>query len=368
MKHFFLFALFLLVCACKQKPNKETRVDIPEEVIEQKILPPLEPGNISYKNKNPFGATIELTGTQLVDDSVIWKVRESKMIIKNNHLIISNRQEYPFMLFGLPDGQFLRYGKGKMGQGPDEYNFPVFVPTTDTTLLCYIYESTNRKMYRFLPTGDIVYYPFEFDKTLKINDNQFVNIAPDDFMYVKISDTGKSIFRTTGIGDSVITRKIYDLGLNPRRKGFANYIGDFVVNPKQNRMAYAYKYFKVIKFMDLEAQTVRTIDFEREQFDDGTNYIADGLDSNVTHYWGASAGEDYVYFLYSGRKPADVWRDNNKKEYYIFVEQYDWNGNPVHTYKLDRWGYFCVDESNKQIYLASTNDDDPIFVFTIPEL
>jgi len=117
--------------------------------------------------------------------------------------------------------------------------------------------------------------------------------------------------------------------------------------------------------MDLEAQTVKTVNFEREKFDESSLHVANGLDQNVTHYWGACAGNDYVYFLYSGRTPVEVMRENNKGEHYIYVEQYDWNGNPVHKYKLDRWGYFTIDEKNKLIYLASTNDDDPFFTFQL---
>ena len=369
MKKLIFFTILLIICSCKQKKEQGTFVEIVEETIEQKILPPLEPGNVSYKNKNPFGTIIELTGTQLVDDSIVWKVHGTEMIVRNNQMAVYNSQQEPFMQFELPDGKFIRYGNGKMGQGPDEFNYPRLVPTTDSTLLCYIFESTNQKLYQYFPTGEIIRYPFDLDESRRgrYSDKQLVNLSPDDFIYAETSATGKSIFRAVRTGDSIATKEVFNLGLNPGRRAYSNYIGDFVVNPAQNRMAYAYKYFKIIKFMDLEAQTVRTVNFEREEFDDRTNYVADGADNNVTHYWGACAGEDYVYFLYSGRKPVDVVREWSRKQYYIFVEKYDWNGNPVHTYKLDRWGFFCVDEKNNHIYLASTNDDDPFFVFTMPE-
>ena len=367
-----LLILFFFIVACNTGTKK---IEIePDEVVgtvivkEIKHLTPIEPGEISYKNKDPFGGIIELTGSQLIDDSIVFKPREIQMLVKNNQLVVKNLQEYPFMQFDLPDGQFLTYGKGRAGQGPNEFSFPHIFPTTDTTLLCYIFEPVNQKLYTYFPTGDIIPYPFDFNPGMHKNysDKQLVNILPDDFMYVESSSTGKSIFRTIRNDDSITTREIFNLGLNPKRKSWTNYIGDYVVNPKQDRMAYAYKYFKIIKFMDLEAQTVKTVNFEREQFDESTNYVVDGLDKNVTHYWGACAGEDYVYFLYSGRTPYDVSRENSKKNYYIFVEQYDWNGNPVHKYKLDRWGLFTVDEKNNLIYLASTNDDDPFFVFKMP--
>ncbi|MDR1055037.1 MAG: TolB-like 6-bladed beta-propeller domain-containing protein [Prevotellaceae bacterium] len=217
-------------------------------------------------------------------------------------------------------------------------------------------------------------YPFSFSPLSKkalYSDKEIMNLNLHDFIYAETTPVGKSIFRTTAADDSVYVKEIYNLGLDPKMKSGFSYIGDFVANVKQNRMAYAYKYFKIIKFMDLDAQTVRTVNFEKEEFDEGSMHIADGLDNNVTHYWGACAGERYVYFLYSGRSPVVLYRERQrqKEKYkpYIYVEQYDWNGNPVRKYKLDRWGYFTVDESNNKLYLLSTHDDDPLFVFQLLE-
>ncbi|MDR1222844.1 MAG: TolB-like 6-bladed beta-propeller domain-containing protein, partial [Tannerella sp.] len=198
------------------------------------------------------------------------------------------------------------------------------------------------------------------------SNRSLVNIAPDDFIYADDSPTGKSIFRATKEADSIKIHEVFNLALNPKRKSPFSYIGDFVANPGKNRMAYAYKYFKIIKFMDLEAQTVRTVNFEREEFDENSLYKINGLDQNVTHYWGACAQDESVYFLYSGRTPYDVSRENSKNNCYIYVEQYDWNGNPVNKFRLDQWGYFTVDEPDKKIYLFSTNHDDPFFIYDLP--
>ncbi|MDR3262061.1 MAG: TolB-like 6-bladed beta-propeller domain-containing protein [Tannerella sp.] len=364
---FVYYLLCLLISACSHQKEKQAQTlddGNSEQIEEHKELPPLDDGEVFYRNKEPFGETVNLTGTHLDNDTVIFRVRESEMLVKDNQIVLKNGI---FMRFTLPDMRFLGYS-GSLGQGPHEFNSPHITPTSDTTLLCYVFESSNQKLYRLEKSGKLVYCPFTFSKAKQPSghsDKALVNIAPDDFIYAETSATGKSIFRTAKIGDSIQTREIFNLGLNPKRKSWASYIGDFVVNPKLNRMAYAYKYFKIIKFMDMEAQTVKTVNFEREKFDESTLYKVNGLDQNVTHYWGACAGDDYVYFLYSGRTPVDVMRENNRGQYYIFVEQYDWNGNPVHKYKLDHWGYFTVDEKNKLIYLLSTNDDDPFFVFSI---
>lgn len=48
MKKIIFFAILLLICSCKQKKEQETLAEIPEEIVEQKVLPPLESGNVSY--------------------------------------------------------------------------------------------------------------------------------------------------------------------------------------------------------------------------------------------------------------------------------------------------------------------------------
>jgi len=273
-----------------------------------------------------------------------------------------------FLLFRLPDMVFEGF-HGSWGNGPDEFLFPHLVPApNDNSLICYIYESTKDKLYKVDKTGNITPYSFNNNKPLKTQfSNKFiVNIAPNDFIYADNSPTGKSVFRSRIEADTLNVREVFNLALNPNRKSPFNYIGDFAANPDKNRMVYAYKYFKILKFMNLDGDKVRTINFERKEFDESTLYKVDGLDQNVTHYWGACAQEEYVYFLYSGRTPYDVVKDGSKKNYYIYVEQYDWNGNPVNKFKLDQWGLFTVDEANKKIYLMSTNHDDPFFIYELP--
>jgi hypothetical protein len=378
MKKQHLLSLFmgmLLLTGCLSCINrsapKTNNTNAPDATV---TTPPLEAGEVYYKNKTPFGEVVALTGTQLVDETVIFKVRESELLIKDDILVVKNLGGRPLLQFSLPEGKFIQYGHASYGQGPGEFVFPQLVPAEDTALLCYIFESTNQKLYQYRKSGEVAPYPFPLSPLSKkqfYSDKQLVNLHPHDFIYVETAPAGKSIFRTTAAGDSVTVKEVYNLGLDPKMKSGFSYIGDFIVNAKQNRMAYAYKYFKIIKFMDLDAQTVKTLNFEKEQFDESTLRLADGLDQNVTHYWGACAGEHYAYFMYSGRSPVKLFQEQqrlkDKYKYYIYVEQYDWSGNPVRQYKLDNWGYFTVDEPNHKLYLLSTHDDDPLFVFQLPE-
>ena len=78
---------------------------------------------------------------------------------------------------------------------------------------------------------------------------------------------------------------------------------------------------------------------------------------------------------YSDRQICVVARDtfyyadnvsggNGKSDGYIFVEQYDWGGNPVVRYKLDDWGRVVSD--GKRLYQVCYMYDDPLFLYILP--
>ena len=82
---------------------------------------------------------------------------------------------------------------------------------------------------------------------------------------------------------------------------------------------------------------------------------------SYSHYVGISAGDKSVYISYSGRKPEDVRKEWESNIYYEYIEQYDWDGNPEQTYKLDRFGFSTVDEKYGYIYTLTSAFDDPLF-------
>ena len=67
---------------------------------------------------------------------------------------------------------------------------------------------------------------------------------------------------------------------------------------------------------------------------------------------------------YSGRTPLQVSRENGKSDGYLFVEPYDWGGNPGARYNLDHWGRVVSD--GKRLYQVCYMYDDPLFLYTLP--
>lgn len=367
--------ILLLTFSCQshssEKNGTKSNDSIPIQV--ETKLPPLEGGEVFLKNQDPFGEIIELKGEHLIPDTFIFVPKEPRMIVRNNIMIMKifdySKGAQPFLLFQYPEMKFIKK-VGKIGNGPDEFMYADIIPSTDTTLLCYLFEYTNEKLYNLDLNGNFTRSSFKFNSSIKgmfTQKRDIQSLDKNHFIYVDNSKTGKSIFLTSNENDSIIDKEIFSLQLNPKRKSPFTYIGDFGINIQKDRMIYAYKYFKILKFMDIKAETVRTLNYAQSEFNEPSLSIEKSLDNNTTHYGGICASNNYVYCVYIGRTPAVVGKENRKGNRYIFIEQYDWNGNPIKKYKLDKLGYVYVDEERGEILLLSTWDDDPFFRFKLPQ-
>lgn len=339
---------------------------LPETVETVRVFPKLIPGEVEL-NDDCFGDIIELQGLQKTT-STIFEVKETQMLVKDSLLIMANLNSgNMFLVFSLPDFRLVK-SLGKMGRGPDEFQFPKLVPAEHNECLCYIYEQANNHLFALQKDFSIKDLPFKLtggQTKRMINDKQVISFSPNEFIYAESVKGGKAIFDFKVSNDSIRNEMIFNLSFSGSYKSWASYIGDFGANEKKQRAVYAYKYFKRLVFVDLKNNTSHTLIFNADNAKKSNDALAAMSPQNITHYWGMSAQKDHVYVLYSGRSPVDVTKEWSKKEYYIFVEKFDWNGNPVAKYRLNNWGYFCADEQNGKLYMASVNDADPFFEFNL---
>ena len=366
----FYILIVVLFTACNSNKNKtQTSVQQdskqPDEIVFVERFPELTEGEVEL-DESCFGEIIELKGEQKITNE-IFQVRETQLIVKDTFLMVANHNSGNMcMVFSLPDFKLIR-SFGKQGKGPGEFQFPKLVQAEGDECLCYVYESANSHLFSMKKDLTFSELPFKLSDpqiNRSMNDKQIYSFSSTNFVYAESVKSGKAIFDFSIQNDSVQTNLIYNLSFSKGHKSWASYIGDFGANAEKERMVYAYKYFKRLVFIDTKNQKSRTL-----VFDSGEAKKGDALSvmspQNITHYWGMSAQKEFVYVLYSGRSPVDVQKEWGKKQYYIFVEKYDWNGNPIAKYKLDNWGYFCVDEPHQKLYLASVNDAEPFFEFSL---
>jgi len=331
------------------KSDSNTATDTQNQ-ISKPVIPPLEAGEI-HVTDDAFGQTINLTGIPLDTKEII---KPEQLLVKGKFLVTNNqRNDSVFMIFELPDMRCIA-AFGIKGRGPGEFVSPRIVETAEDSILFYIYEMTTEKVYKVSLNHLFPEYYITLPKQSRAwGDKQVVFFDNNTAYYSASTAKGKMIYLFNK--DSLPQEKEFKDIMIPGVKGsWTTYIGDFGTNKNFGRIAYAFKYFKRLKIIDLQTMNERDIIFDSRELDEGHDDIATLEPTNITHFWGMSPNDDYFWMLYSGRTPVNVVRDNRNKNTYIIVEKYDWNGNPVKRYKLDDWGYFCVDEKNETIYLAST--------------
>jgi len=365
-RHLYLFALpFLMSC---NTPN--TRGDIKNaadtaisETAPEVIFPALVPGEVELDEAD-FGEVVELAGTSHPVEQ-IFKVQETNLLVKADTLIIKNRNGNNFfMAYSLPELSYLG-SFGRAGKGPGELNHPSIIAGNIEDFLFSFFD-INGKVYHVNKFFEIVDSEIAFDTKRQLYDpNKICAASEDVYYYVGVAPVAKEIYKYSA-KDSTPETSIKKLSVKGF-KGWASYTGYLGANFGKDRLVFAYKYFKKIVFMDLSGNVERTITFNTETKTEKQSNVATLGPSSVTYYWGLSAQKDYVYLLYSGRTPLEVMDEKKNSTYYIYVEQFDWNGNPIRKFKLDHWGYFCVDDKEENIYLASTDDENPIYSYKLPK-
>lgn len=392
----FLFLLVLFFfSACKHRTEKERAIADTLFVAVEPVCPaepPLVAGSVTL-SEDDFGPLVELSGKQQLfnENGPVFKLSEPEVLIIEGCFLFQNRPAggmvqirkengtttvkpmggeegaLPnfFHWYHLPDFRYMA-SMGQQGNGPGEFIYPHLVQSCKKAPGAYLYETTTSRLYMADTAGTLKPVPVDFQKIKgsTYSNKQIVVAAPDTLYSVDNVRGGKALFRTVLREDSTVTEQIYNLSFSKKHKGWAAYIGDFAMSPSGSRIVYAYKYFRKLLVMDKEARIVRDISFDAEGVDAKDDVKTLGPD-NVTYYWGISATDRYFFLVYSGRTPIKVGQETNKGNGYIFVEQYDWGGNPVARYRLDRWRKVFTDGTT--FYLLCYKYDDPLFLYALPE-
>lgn len=370
MKHlFFCSSLIILsLSACSGKQNTTAGIENetpPADTVAIEIipeLPPLEAGEVFLKGKEVFSEETELTGTHIEEpDTFIFKPVEPTMVIRDSLLIMGCR-DAPFYVFRYPSFTHVKT-IGDRGNGPDEFMLPVAIESLDPAYLCYMLDGYNGNLYGLDSHLEAHFIKKAFDRH-SIWD--YVEHAYPAGEKAILYQMGSNIYRVPLENDSIQREKLYNLRLQ-QSKGIPA-TGALCTNPGRDRMVFAYKYTKIIKFMDMEAKTVRTLNFEQSEFDEKTLTVINGLDANVTHYMQVLPTRDYVYITHSGRTPYVVAAEAQKGNNYMYLEKYDWNGNPVKRYKLhDFCVYNVIDPKTGTLVMTTYYHDDPFVVYHLDE-
>ncbi|MGE0092734.1 MAG: BF3164 family lipoprotein [Bacteroidales bacterium] len=77
-------------------------------------------------------------------------------------------------------------------------------------------------------------------------------------------------------------------------------------------------------------------------------------DESFVGFWNIHTTDDYIYLIFSGK----TLKDHKKHRCGDFIYVYDWEGNPIKSYKINGGIYrFTIDEAQQRIFLITYDQD-----------
>ena len=318
-----LFALALLMAGCGGKPDGATirmsKSDFPKGKIRSIEQIPIEGLEITNRELALFSTKDYLLVTHL-------EFRKGAYLL---HVI--SPSDYRVVAELAP-----------FGEGPDEFHDVRLIPTEENDKICYVLDPMDDRLYILSHDLTLIPHGKRVSDPKAVTSGNFNLFIGQDLMLTTLdSSEGKGIVAINQ-RDSTITG-LLPLHFTKGASGYFYYF-QFAHSFQKRRCAIPFLYHDRIGFFDFDGGHPKFI-----RFGDKTLKTLSAPE-NPMYYYDCFANDRYVFAVYS---PSDYNLQKNRE---TFLEQYDWDGNPIARYELpkDRGLYSgCViNESDTVIYLV----------------
>lgn len=363
MKYIFFLLIFFLSSSCFEKKNYN-EVSLNSEIFG---LPETDFLQID-KMKFPV---IELKGKhQILEDEFVEMKGYAFLQKSDSFLIFMNanaRKDHICLVYSLPDFKFHKK-IFKYGYGPEEFS-RIRVRFNDTSNkkgnrgylydLNYCNYYSIDKDFKLVKTKEFTNFEFEFIEPYFLNDTTI-------YYTNKAEQKGANIYRTS-ISSGYPGNPLIDLQILPDVDFFYTYRIDYAINENKNRIMYGYYFFNEVRVHDLNGNLLRKVigpDKNRHINSNDMDMWLDNMDRK-NYYAKCFSTDDFFYIKYLHESTLG---ERTKGEYknQTIIRKFDWNGNPVCDFVLDKKNSsseFYVDESNKRIFILSSYEDDPLYIY-----
>lgn len=318
---------------------------------EEKRLDPFENFFYSAETKELVGEEVQLNSDNLYFSHLF------EMLWADNLLIVSDSDSgYNLKIIDLTTGQARRFCK--QGKGPYEMKAPISTFSLD---------SKNRLLY---VTDNVNYYRFSLD-SLKGN----VNIP---LSYIEIKNNGGDFIHSTYANDGYVVGGSYENKVSTMN------IRDFTTSQKYNysqgplvEQAFFYNHPWESKcvFFESKSAVMGLVEYENGKIrlnekswwkTEEIEVVSENIrktappKSPKNGFITSAVTSKYIYTLYSGK----ILKGNNSEAFMDFftsdmIYVFDWKGNPIKKYKLDRKvRSIAIDDKDEVLYAGSFESED----------
>jgi len=307
-------------------------------------------GTDSQTEALPVEQTLKGTVLEFGNETELLNMKQMKVVNEQFLLVVDEKEEGIFQVFSVPDNKFL-YEWGKKGRGPDEfidYGFNSIVGTNKNKVS--IFKPTYAMVSSYAVTNESLVHKGDFSLSYE---NQ-----PDLLNGLKRVDDSLFVVR-----NSSITEKNKEfVALEPGNKKPLFLFGQFpeegsdmaplmkaqeywallAPRPDGTKMAVFYIYHNTFKILGKDGSLEKAI----EVYD--SNLASLDSDSRMLLRSIVETTDDYIYVFAPNATRAEM---KDSEDFRPTVEIWDWEGNPVHRFKLDRPVHaFAVSEKYGKFY------------------
>ncbi len=303
---------------------------------------------------------------QLYDEKELVKeiLNVRNFFIQDSFMVINNsREDSVFMVFDLNTFECIK-SWGLRGEGPAEYGtFTHLLNIPQKNIMQMTDFSRNR-----IETYNIPEFKLKEKQNIELQapteKRQIPQniVTPDGniYFYDNLFANQLSINKWE-IGESqpvTINRFEYFKDVNETP---LFYTGSLAINSDEDKLVYAYRYKRRFDIMDLEGNLIKAVRVTPPR--KASRKHVDEVHLSTIHYNGVRASNDSFFLLYIGHLPEYI--EENDFLVTCYIEQYDWDGNPVKRYELNRYinDFDIVFEKNQPISYIGIDINNEIMEF-----
>lgn len=136
------------------------------------------------------------------------------------------------------------------------------------------------------------------------------------------------------------------------------------VHPERNQLAAFYTYFKRLRIYDKDMALLHDVDVKIKPYHTNFETGGDNRKSPLYYTGQPQTVNNLIYALCLNAEAGGIEAKHNP-ELHVF----DWKGNPIACYKLDRRvSLFTISEKYKKIYAIDNLSDNELYIYDLPEI
>lgn len=162
--------------------------------------------------------------------------------------------------------------------------------------------------------------------------------SPDEFLFIGREPFGgeQALLLSRNYADSIIVDEVCKITYDKEFPSWMINFGKATYNQQKQVLAFAYQLYPTIQFFKLKDGKIFKSSLPQSQHLEIITEGADIWEQNCVQYKDITSNENHIYALYWGETFETAYRERKNNAGTSQIMQYDWDGNLLSIYKVDK--------------------------------